>query len=96
MTVFQTFSTLLSFFMAMAMYPEVQVKAQAELDAVVGLDRFPEHTDRDALPYVNAVVKESYRWENVLPLGVVHRCMEEDEYEGYSIPKGTLLFPNVW
>ena len=67
----QTFSTMLSFFMAMAMHPEVQAKAQAELDAVIGLDRLPEHGDRDALPYVNAVVKEALRWQNVVPLGVI-------------------------
>ncbi|KAI0743502.1 cytochrome P450 [Daedaleopsis nitida] len=91
-----TFSTLLSFFMAMAMHPEVQRKAQAELDAVVGPDRLPEYGDREALPYVNAIAKEALRWQNVVPLGVVHRCMETNEYNGYLIPEGTLVLPNVW
>lgn len=92
----QTFSTLLSFFMAMAMHPEVQRKAQAELDAVVGPDRLPEHGDREALPYINAIAKEALRWQNVVPLGVVHRCMEANEYNGYLIPEGTLIIPNAW
>ena len=87
---------MLSFFMAMATHPEVQAKAQAELDAVVGPERLPEHSDRTSLPYINAIVKEAYRWQNVVPLGVVHRCMEDDVYNGYTIPKGTLVFPNVW
>ncbi|TBU56856.1 cytochrome P450 [Dichomitus squalens] len=91
-----TFATTLAFFMAMAMFPEVQAKAQAELDAVVGPDRLPEHSDREALPYVNAVVKEALRWFNVAPLGVVHRSTEDDEYRGYFLPKGTLVLPNVW
>nr|VWO99561.1 Cytochrome P450 monooxygenase CYP52X1 [Ganoderma boninense] len=91
-----TFSTLLSFFMAMAMHPEVQAKAQAELDAVIGLDRLPEHGDRDALPYVNAVVKEALRWQNVVPLGAIHRLMADDEYRGHFLPKGTLVLPNIW
>ncbi len=82
--------------MAMAMFPEVQTKAQAELDAVVGPDRFPELGDRESLPYVNALCKEALRWQNVVPLGVVHRSMADDEYNGYFLPEGTLLLTNVW
>lgn len=82
--------------MAMAIHPEVQRKAQAELDSVVGPDRLPEHADRDALPYINAIVKEALRYQNVTPLGVVHRSMADDEYNGYFLPKGTLVLPNVW
>ena len=46
----------------MALYPEAQKKAQAEIDAVVGPDRLPNFEDRPSLPYINAVVKESMRW----------------------------------
>ena len=53
----------------MALYPEVQKKAQAEIDAVVGSDRFPGFEDRPSLPYINAVVKELMRWNLVTPLG---------------------------
>ena len=87
---------MLSFFLAMAIHPEVQRKAQAELDLVVGPSRLPDHSDREALPYVNAIVKEALRWQNVTPLGVVHRCMSDDEYNGYFIPEGALVMPNVW
>ena len=55
--------------LAMALYPEVQKKAQAEIDAVVGPDRLPEFEDRPFLPYINAVVKEAMRWHLVVPLG---------------------------
>ena len=58
-----------SIFLAMALHPEVQKKAQAEIDAVVGLNRLPDFEDRPFLPYVNAVVKESMRWHLVAPLG---------------------------
>lgn len=40
----------------MTLHPEIQKKAQAEIDMVVGSDRLPEFTDREQLPYVNAVV----------------------------------------
>ena len=56
-------------FLAMALHPEVQKKAQAEIDAVVGLNRLPDFEDRPFLPFINAVVKESMRWHLVAPLG---------------------------
>ena len=56
-------------FLAMALYPEVQKKAQAEIDAVIGQNRLPDFHDRPSLPYINAIVKESSRWNLVVPLG---------------------------
>ena len=55
---FQTISTVQTFFMAMVCYPEVQAKARAELDAVVGPNRLPSFEDRDSLPYITAIAKE--------------------------------------
>ena len=52
----------------MSLFPEVQRKAQAEINAVVGNGRIPEFSDQDALPYVNAVIKEVMRWNLVAPL----------------------------
>ena len=54
----------------MALYPEIQKKAQAEIDAVVGPHRLPDFEDRPSLPYINAIVKESMRWNLILPLCV--------------------------
>ena len=54
--------------MAMALYPDAQKKAQEELDKVIG-NRLPEFNDRPNLPYINAMVKESLRWQLVAPLG---------------------------
>lgn len=53
----------------MCHYPEVQAKAQAEIDSVVGTDRFPEFIDRDNLVYVSALIMEVLRWQPVGPLG---------------------------
>lgn len=53
----------------MALYPETQTKARAELDRIVGRDRLPCFADRDNLPYLNACVKEVFRWQPALPLG---------------------------
>lgn len=51
-----------SFFLAMTMYPEVQKKAQDELDRVVGRDRLPSFSDRDQLTYITTMIKEIIRW----------------------------------
>jgi hypothetical protein len=97
----------------MALYPEVQKKAQAEIDAVVGPNRLPDFHDRPSLPYINAVVKESSRWNLVLPIGrpfviiivstiltscegVPHLSTNVDEYNGFYIPKGTVVIGNAW
>lgn len=80
----------------MASYPEVQKKAQAELDAVVGQHRLPEISDRDSLPYLSALTKECLRWRSVVPLAFPHRSVEDDVFRGYFIPKGTLVIANTW
>ena len=66
----QTFSSVQAFFLAMALYPEVQRRAQEELDEVVGQGRLPDFSDRSALPYINAVAKETMRWHQVVPMGM--------------------------
>ncbi|KAF6751123.1 cytochrome P450 98A3 [Ephemerocybe angulata] len=76
--------------------PHVQLKAQAEIDAVIGAGRLPLISDRPQLPYIHAIVKEVSRWYTVIPIGVVHTNAEDDEYDGYFIPKGTYIFQNNW
>ncbi|KAH9889919.1 cytochrome P450 [Cubamyces lactineus] len=91
-----TFSTIQGILLALSLNPDVQRKARAELDAVVGRNRLPDFEDRDALVYVNAIVKEGLRWHNVIPLGVGHCTTEDEELGGYFIPAGTVIVPNVW
>ena len=45
----------------MVCYPEVQKKAQQELDEVLN-GILPEHSDIESLPYLSALVKEVYRY----------------------------------
>ncbi len=85
-----------AFFLVMALYPEVQKRAQAELDAVVGRDRLPDFSDSPSLPYINAIVKELLRWHPAAPLGFPHRSVEDGEYNGHLIPAGATIFVNIW
>ncbi|KAH7886702.1 cytochrome P450 [Phlebopus sp. FC_14] len=91
-----TASTVVTFFMVMAMYPEVQKRAQAELDEVVGRGRLPDFDDRETLPYVEAVLRETLRWFLAIPAGVPHATTEDDVYNGFFIPKNTVVMVNVW
>ncbi|KAG1734315.1 cytochrome P450 [Suillus lakei] len=61
-----TVSSIYSLFLAMTLFPDVQKKAQAEIDAVVGPDRLP------------------------------HCVTEDDIHDGYYIPKGSFVMPNIW
>ena len=80
----------------MVAYPEVQERAQAELDTVVGRSRIPTFSDLPNLPYIQAMVKEVLRWRPVLPLSLPHATTEDDWYNGMFIPKGTILLTNLW
>jgi len=53
----------------MVNYPDVQRKAQDEIDKVVGKNRLPEFNDRPSMPYVEAMLLETMRWGIVTPLG---------------------------
>lgn len=80
----------------MVLYPKAQAKAQAEIDSVLGEGHLPTFADESSLPYLSAVVSEVLRWEVVAPLAILHLSTGEDNYNGYTIPKGTLVIPNSW
>jgi hypothetical protein len=91
-----TIPILVGFYQAMAMFPEVQRKAQAEIDSIVGRDRLPSFSDRPLLAYINAVVQESIRWNPTAPSGFPHMVSKEFVYNGYTIPKGAIIFAGIW
>ena len=66
----QTVSVLYTFYLVMTLFPDIQTKAQEEIDHVVGNDRLPVLADRDNLPYINALQSEVYRWRPVVPTGL--------------------------
>ncbi|GJE86658.1 cytochrome P450 [Phanerochaete sordida] len=93
---FDTTTATLSWFThAMVKHPEAQKKAQEEIDRVVGHDRLPEIEDRDSLPYVNAVLKEIFRWQPIIAM-LPRASSQDDEYNGYFVPAGTYMLANIW
>jgi len=84
------------FILAMMVFPEVQRRAQDEIDCVVGGGRLPELSDRPQLPYCTALLKEIHRWNPILALGVPHATKAPDTYAGYFIPAKAIVIPNHW
>lgn len=91
-----TASTLYGFIQAALVWPEVQERAQEEIDRVVGPSRLPTIDDYDNLPYIRCCIKESLRWMPTVILGVPHAAIKEDTYNGYVIPQGATVVNNVW
>ncbi|THU86673.1 cytochrome P450 [Dendrothele bispora CBS 962.96] len=87
---------LLSFIQLMVLHPDIQRKAQAEIDATIGTNRLPEFNDRPSLPYVEALYREIFRYRPVTPLGIPHAAIEESFYNNFFIPKGTVVISNIW
>ena len=76
--------------------PEVMRKTQQELEVVVGKDNIVEESHIHKLPYLYAVMKETLRLHPALPLLVPHCPSETCTVGGYTIPKGSRIFVNVW
>ena len=90
-----TATTLHWWLLVMLAYPDVQAKAHAELDEVIGRARPPSLADAASLPYIRAMVKETLRWSPITVLGMPHTTIADDWYEGMFIPKGTICLPNM-
>ncbi|KAK7447720.1 hypothetical protein VKT23_013976 [Stygiomarasmius scandens] len=91
-----TVSVIASAILGLLLHPEIQAKAQAEMDAVVGTTRLPDFEDRDKLPYLEAILTETLRWTPVLPLSLPHRAVNDDIYNGFFIPGGSTVVGNIW
>ncbi|ELU41976.1 cytochrome P450 oxidoreductase, putative [Rhizoctonia solani AG-1 IA] len=91
-----TSSFLQTLVLGLTAFPDVQKKAQAEIDSVVGSDHAPTPEDFDRLPYIQAIIKECHRWRPVAPLAIPHGTIQEETYRGYRIPAGSTIFVNNW
>ena len=97
-TTLQTTTTTLHYFVrTMILRPDIQRRAQEELDTVLG-SRLPSIEDQDSLPYVQALIYECMRWHPATPLGISnqlpdicaslkfkpglpHKAMQDDVYD---------------
>ncbi|KAG8708694.1 hypothetical protein FRC09_001089, partial [Ceratobasidium sp. 395] len=103
-----TVSVIQSFFLAMTLYPDVQAKVQAEIEAYLkqrliddpSSSRFLMPENRPKLPYTSALVRELLRWHPVANI-IPHQSGSEDntiisEGKTYRILANTLVIVNSW
>lgn len=93
----QTVAAVKAFVLLMVLHPNIQKRAQQEVDSVIGADdRLPDLRDRSSMPYVECVLKEVLRWSCPPPLGLFHCTNADDHYRGYHIPAKTTVIANIW
>ncbi|XP_023729968.1 geraniol 8-hydroxylase [Lactuca sativa] len=92
-----TTSTMAEWTMAeLLKHPEIMKKIQDELEQVVGLNNIVEESHLPRLCYLDAVIKETFRLHPPLPL-LIGRCPNQScNVGGYTVPKGSNVFLNVW
>jgi cytochrome P450 len=76
--------------------PNAMAKAQEELSRVLGSMKNIEESDIGQLPFLQAVVKETFRLHPAAPLLLPRDTQVDTKIMGYTIPKGSRVFVNVW
>lgn len=59
--------------------PETLKRGQAEVDSVLGMSRLPDFSDRESMPYVEAMLLETMRWFSITPLGTLFLLNTRDK-----------------
>ncbi|KAH7848169.1 hypothetical protein Vadar_034587 [Vaccinium darrowii] len=77
-------------------HPEVLKKAIAEVDAHVGQDRLIDEHDLSKLPYLKAIISETFRLCPAAPLLLPHMASDSCTIGRYNVPRDTLLLVNAW
>ncbi|KAF7823553.1 licodione synthase-like [Senna tora] len=76
-------------------HPKILQKARQEIHEVIGDSRVVDESDGPNLPFIQAIIKETFRLHPPVPL-VIRRCTRECAIENYVIPEDTVLIVNVW
>ena len=76
-------------------HPQIQYRAQQELDEVVGRAGLPTLDDRERLPYIDSLIAEIQRCGNVAPFSLPH-CVDRDiEVDGFLYTKHSIIVPDL-
>ncbi|CAK8696143.1 unnamed protein product [Clavelina lepadiformis] len=77
-------------------YPEIQTKIREEIQQIVGPSGSVRMSHKDDMPYTKAFIEETMRFATATPLGFQHKTNKDAEINGYFIPKGITVTPNIW
>ncbi|XP_023265870.1 cytochrome P450 2K1-like [Seriola lalandi dorsalis] len=87
-----TATTLRWGLLLMAKYPHIQDQVQEELSRVIG-SRQVRAEDRKNMPYTDAVIHETQRLANIVPMSIPHKTSRDVTFQGYFIKEGTTVLP---
>ncbi|XP_030946371.1 geraniol 8-hydroxylase-like [Quercus lobata] len=76
--------------------PEVLSKAKEELNQIIGKGNQVEESDIARLPYLQAIVKETFRLHPPVPLLLPRKAEADVEIQGFTVPKGAQVLVNAW
>ncbi|XP_073668959.1 cytochrome P450 2F2-like isoform X5 [Paramisgurnus dabryanus] len=88
-----TSNTLRTLILYLMTHTYMQERCQLEIDEVLGAREHVTYEDRNAMPYVQAVIHEAQRVGDLAPLSMFHTATTNTQLQGYSIPKGTIIIP---
>ena len=91
-----TNAVLTNMFAIMLTHPHVAKTIQEEIDDCVGSTRMPNYADKERMHYTMATVYEVLRYTSPIALNIPHRASRNQNFEGYFIPKDSLLISNHW
>ncbi|XP_021748367.1 cytochrome P450 76AD1-like [Chenopodium quinoa] len=76
--------------------PEKMAKAQIEIDQIIGKNGTIQESEILKLPYIQAIVKETFRLHPPAPFLVPHKANNNVEICGCFVPKNAQIWVNVW
>lgn len=109
-TDYQLTRTILEFFLAgtetttatirwgivyLILNPDIQTKMRKEIESLVGSAQLPRMQHRQDMPYTEAVLAETQRCGDIVPLSLFHGVEKEVIFKGYRIPKDAVITPNL-
>ncbi|XP_075044992.1 cytochrome P450 2J4-like isoform X1 [Mixophyes fleayi] len=79
----------------MMTYPDIQEKCREEINTIRGDREHLDYEDRVRMPYTQAVLQEVQRFASIVPMGIPHSPIKDIQLNGYTIPKGTVIIPDL-
>lgn len=91
-----TVTTLRWAFVLMIKFPDVQQKVHTEIESVIGSKRSPTMSDKNLMPYTQAVLNEVQRYSNILPTNFARLTVRDGlTIGGHQVPKGVGVIPQI-
>lgn len=86
-----TSNTLDFVLMSLVLYPKVQAECHKQIDNILGKEQFPKLKDKSSLAYVEAVILETQRYHNIVPISGPRRVLKPTQLGDFFLPENTTV-----